>query len=239
VNFTVQVTDDATNTATQALSLAILDANASLFFDDFEDGDLGPWNQLQAGQIQLVNDPLDGWVLRKSANDDPHGGSVSVGSTVSDFELVLYSRKVNTVGGGANRYSVTDAAGNGYGFNLHFNKDQLRLESRSSWSATALANSAALPGGLGLGLWYTLRLTRQGDQLTVQAYVGRVDPAIETPMLEVSATDTRYSNFTQININGGRDFDTDDIRLTDLATGPGPLTVATTALPNDRIDVLP
>jgi hypothetical protein len=75
--------------------------------------------------------------------------------------------------------------------------------------------------------------------LTVQAYVGRVDPAIETPMLEVSATDTRYSNFTQININGGRDFDTDDIRLTDLATGPGPLTVATTALPNDRIDVLP
>ncbi len=236
-NFTVQVTGDAANAATQSLSLTILDAGTALFFDDFEDGNLAPWNPLQAGQIQLVDDPLDGWVLRKSGNNDPHGGWVPFGLTVSDFELLLFTRKVNTAGGNANRYGVTDAAGNGYGFYLNFSDSRLYLESRSSWSTTALANSsAALPGGMELGQWYTLRLARQGDQLTVQAYVGRVDPAVVAPLLEVSATDTSHSSFTQMSVNGGREFDTDDIQLADLATGPGPLTVETATLSNGRID---
>jgi hypothetical protein len=49
--------------------------------------------------------------------------------------------------------------------------------------------------------------------LTAEVYIGRVDPASGTPELSVGATDGSLGAFTQINVNGGRDFDTDDVSV--------------------------
>jgi hypothetical protein len=79
---------------------------------------------------------------------------------------------------------------------------------------TELATSdKALSGGMALGQWYTLRLIRRGASLTAEVYIGRVDPASGTPELSVGATDGSLGAFTQINVNGGRDFDTDDVSV--------------------------
>ena len=154
-------------------------------------------------------------MLRKSGNNDPHGGWAPLGSNVSDFELVLFTRKVNTAGGDAIRYSLTDSAGNGYGMYLDYRTGKLTIERRNSWSGKALSTStAALPGGLQIGDWYTLRLGREGTSLIAEAYIGRVDPATASAALSVSATDGTFSSFSQVNINGGYEFDTDEVRLT-------------------------
>lgn len=132
----------------------------------------------------------------------------------AEFELVLETRKVNRAGGSLNRYSFTDADGNGYGLYLNSSNGRLTIERRDAWSATALATSAALSGGMALGRWYTLSLTLQGGQLTAEAYV---DAATTVPAVTVTANDSSYTAFTQFGVNGGRVFDTDNIRI--FATG--------------------
>jgi PKD repeat protein len=227
-SFTVRLTDAVGATTTQALTLTI-DASTGrslVFSDDFEDGTLAPWTQLQSGTLTLVNDPTHGWVLRKTVNNDPHGGKASLGTNVSDFELVLFSRKVNTAGGDLMRYSLTDSAGNGYGIYLDYKNGTLTIERRNAWSGTALATTnSGIPGGVNLGGWYTLRLTRQGSALSAELHTGKIDPASSTPALSASATDGSFGSFYQVNINGGRDFDTDDIRVYTDSTASQPETV--------------
>ena len=88
------------------------------------------------------------------------------------------------------------------------------LERRDKWAATELARSAGgIPGGMKLGDWYTLRLTRQNGAFTAQVYVGRVDPDGATAARSVSAEDPAHTVFTQVNIHGGHEFDTDNLRV--------------------------
>jgi PKD repeat protein len=221
---TLTVTDDDGATDSESKTVTAQQPpeppDGIVFFDDFADGDLSPWAQLKYGQVVMVNDPVDGWVLRKTTNNDPHGGWAPLGSALNDFELVLYARKVNTAGGTRLRYSLTDSSGNGYGLDLDYSKDDLAIERRSKWGGTKLAVSgASLPGGMALGQWYTLRLVRSGHQLTAEAYVGRVAPADAVPDLVVDTADSAFSSFTQVNINGGRDFDTDDLRVSSATAG--------------------
>ena len=87
-----------------------------------------------------------------------------------DWELIVATRKVNSAGGSLNRYSCTDAAGNGHGLYLNYNNARLTLERRDAWKSKGRATApGSLPGGMGLGEWYTLRLARAGDQLTASA----------------------------------------------------------------------
>jgi len=129
------------------------------------------------------------------------------------FEVVFETRKFDTAGGSLNRYSVTDAGGYGYGVHLSYANSKLTVERRDAWGATTLATSLALPGGMALGQWYTLRLMLQGDQLTAEAYLGQVNPAEADPEVSVTASDSSYDRFTQLGVNGGRTFDTDRIRV--------------------------
>ena len=207
---TVQVTDDVGTTANKALSLTVTDPGAAVFFDDFEDGTLAPWSTLGSGQVQVVN-TTDGWVLRKSGSNDPNGGWAPLGTSVGDFELVLYTRKVDSAGGAANRYSVTDGSGNGYGAYLQFDTSELVLERRNAWATVALGAPAAISGGLVVGQWYTLQVRREGGQISTSVYAGRVDPAGATPIAQMTASDTSHASFTQVNVNGGQSFDTDDL----------------------------
>lgn len=221
---TVQVMAQGGVTATGELSLVVHEPSAALFEDDFSDGTFAPWSQLKSGQIALIDDPIDGWVLRKRNADDPHGGYAPLGRSVGDFELVLYTRKVNTAGGSWNRYSVTDVNGNGYGIYLSYDTGELGVERRDNWTAVVKrVASGSLAGGMKLGQWYTLRLARQGSQLTAEVFDGDVEPAISRPLLQVTMADSRHGGLTQVNINGGRDFDTAYVRVVDqpLTLPPG------------------
>ncbi len=189
-------------------------ASDVLFADDFEDGEATRWTQLRNGAVMRIQDASVGGVLRKIGNNDPHGGWAPLVRAASDFELRLHTRKVNTAGGSALRYSLTDGSGNGYGVHLSYSSGTLILERRDQWVATELARSAGgVPGGMKLGDWYTLRLTRQDGALAAHVYVGRVDPDSATPARTVSAEDSAHALFTQVNINGGHEFDTDDVRV--------------------------
>ena len=206
---TVQVTDDVGTTASKALSLTAVDPSTAVFFDDFEDGTLAPWSTLGSGQVQVVN-TTDGWVLRKSGSNDPNGGWAPLDEPVSDFELVVFTRRIDAAGGTANRYSVTDAAGNGYGIYISYNSHQLLLERRDAWASTTVG-TVAIPGGMVAGQWYTLRIRHEGGGLSAVVYSGQVDPVGATPIAQVSASDTSHVSFTQVNVNGGYTFDTDDL----------------------------
>jgi hypothetical protein len=228
--FTVEVVDGNGVAALRELTLRVKDASAVFFEDDFSHGTLGPWAQLRSGTIRLVSDPIDGWVLRKSGADDPSGGWASLGAALGDFELVLYTRKVNTVGGSWNRYSVTDSAGNGYGIYLSYDTGQLGLERRDAWSSVVKrAASGSLPGGMQLGQWYTLRLSRQGSTLAAEVFNGDVDPVVSKPLLQVTMVDATHKGLTHLSINGGRDFDTAYVRVSEQVMAPA-LAVTTEVL---------
>lgn len=184
-----------------------------LFDDDFERGTSGPWKPLRNGEISVVHDPSVGRVLRKSGFNDPHGGTASLATPARDFDLVLHTRKVDTVGGSASRYSLTDTKGNGYGIGLSHPWGRLTLERRDAWTATELARSASGIAGMELGSWYTLRLTRQGDHLRARVYAGRTDDLTTAPLHDVQFSDGAHATVTQINVNGGYTFDTDNIRI--------------------------
>jgi PKD repeat protein len=212
---TLTVTDDAGASATTTQEVTVSassEPGSSVFSDHFADGELGAWSPLRKGQLTMVEDATYGWVLRKHSNNDPNGGWAPLGTTLSDFELVLFARKVNTTGGSRIRYSLTDSTGNGYGVNLAYGHSNLTLERRTNWGATALAVSdARLSGGMQLGQWYTLRLVRSGSVLSAEVYLGRVTPGNASPELSVTASDSAVTAFTQVNVNGGYEFDTDDV----------------------------
>jgi len=184
-----------------------------VFVDNFETENIEQWLNLQNGEVVLLNDGGNG-VLRKSGHNDPHGGWAPLTETITDFEVVVYTRKVNELGGIANRYSLTDFDGNGYGIYLRYDSNLVTFERRDSWSGVLIGEDGFFPGGLKIGQWYTLRIVRSGSVLTAEVYTGRIDPATTTPQIVVSAVDSAYDAFSQFNINGGYEFDTDNILVT-------------------------
>ena len=179
--------------------------------EDFDDGDGADWQALFAGQVALVASPGGGFALRKTVSNDPNGGFVGLLS--DEIDVMLATRKVNTLGGNTNRYSITDISGNGYAVSLNLS-GRLRVERRDAWALTQLAQSAStLPGGVVLGDWYSLRLQRRGNSVAAALYLGKVDPADSTPVLEAEAADARYWDLPQFSVNGGYDFDTDDVSI--------------------------
>ena len=105
--------------------------------EDFDDGTIFAWGTFLSGQIALAPDPSGGFVLRKSGFDDPNGGSVGLFAPALDLRLA--TRRVDLSGGGLNRYSLTDADGNGFGVSLNATNGRLVLERRDGWAATTLA----------------------------------------------------------------------------------------------------
>ncbi len=236
-NFTIEVTDNAGNMASQVMNLNIASGTGDAFDfeDDFESGILSPWNQLLSGSVELVDDPNDGFVLRKVGQNDPSGGWAPLNTVLDEFELVLYTRKVNNSGGNVIRYSLTDGNGDGYGIKLSYPKGTLGIEKRTDWNGSSASGSINLPEQMTLNQWYTLRLTRQGNALNASIYLGRVDPAQAISMIEVSTTDNTYTQFSQINIQGGYEFDTDNVRISsDTAQQPA-LSITTSTLADGSI----
>lgn len=190
-----------------------------VFASNFETGTLEGWSTLLSGNISLVTDTTDGNVLKKSSYADPNGGKALLSNSVTDFEFTVHTKRLTLPGSNANRYSLSDASGNGYGLYINFSDGKLYLEKRAAWTTTTtLGTVAPLTGGALLNQWYTLQLTKQGTQLTAKAYLGKVMPATATPIATVSTTNSSYTSFTQVNVNGGYDYYSDNVKVVQLAT---------------------
>ena len=185
---------------------------------NFESGTLEGWTTLKTGAISVISDASDGKVLRKSTNGDPNGGQTPLASSVNDFEFTVQTRRLTSGSVKTNCYSLTDSSGNGYGLCLNYNDGKLYLNRRTTWGITNLGTAATLTGGTVNNQWYTLQLTKQGTQLIAKAYLGKVVPAAATPIATVSTTNTSYTTFTQVNVNGGYDYYSDNVKVVQLAT---------------------
>ncbi len=97
---------------------------------------------------------------------------------------------------------------------LRYPSNALRVERRDSWGGTTLAE-VSVPGGLSVGQWYTLRLERQGSGVSGEVYAGRVDPSVSVALATASATDAAHVSFTHVAVNGGHEYDSDDVRVSE------------------------
>jgi hypothetical protein len=69
--------------------------------EDFDDGDISAWRPLFAGEVDFEDDEGGGYVLRKSANGDPDGGSVDLReATLLTFDPATDGVDVNNPFGG-------------------------------------------------------------------------------------------------------------------------------------------
>ncbi len=185
---------------------------------NFESGTLEGWSTLKTGAITVISDASDGKVLRKSTNGDPNGGQALLSSSVNDFELTVQTRRLTSGSVKTNCYSLTDSSGNGngYGLCLNYNDGKLYLNRRTSWAITNLGTAATFNDGTHSNSWLTLQLTKQGTRLTARVYGGKTEPATASPIATVTTTNSSYNSFTQLNINGGFDYYSDNLRVNRL-----------------------
>jgi hypothetical protein len=132
----------------------------------------------------------------------------------------VYTKRLSTGTAKTNCYSLTDVNGNGYGLCLNYTDGKLYLNKRVKWGITNLGTAAALTGGAVTNQWYTLQLIRQGTTFTAKAYLGKVEPTAATAMATVSASSSSssYSTFTRVNVHGGYDYYSDNVKVVQLVS---------------------
>ena len=217
-NFDVQVSQkDMPNTFERGVK--VLDDSFEGAFD---------WSAIQNGVVTKTNvgtDAVSGDnVARKTTNNDPHGALKQLDTTVNDFELMVYSKRVSVESGGsANRYSIVQSTeGNGYGF--YVSGSLFVIEKRDNFVGIPLVTTS---DSWDLGQWNTFRFIKIGSDLTLEYYKNQiVDPAVieqTLPTNSLTTSDNRYSGgFNYAAINGGQDFDTDDFRVWPIGDLPTP-----------------
>ena len=190
-----------------------------VFYDDVEDGTLAPWSQRGAGTISVLNDATDGWVLRNSGGGNNHdGGQASLSQSVDNWEITVYTKKINTGSNGFG-FGVSDASGNGYLGALSGNSIIIYKSVGFAWNWLGLTTN--VPAGINFDQWYTMRVSKVGSSLTASVYLGKVDPNVATPLATTTRSDSSYTTgFTQVNFTGRRQSWADNLIVTDgLETG--------------------
>jgi hypothetical protein len=177
------------------------------FFDDFEDGDIPDWSQYSNGTVTIANDGGN-YVLLKTANNDPHGGfSLFNNGSLSDFEAVFRTKRINETGGNQNRYGIEDGSFNGYGPRMaDFNSlpSAFAIERRTGGGGSNIAskNTSAYEWNT----WMTVKLRKYGSTLEFELY-GSSGSLVES----ISVSNSLYNSFDRFVVHGGREFYTDDI----------------------------
>jgi hypothetical protein len=184
-----------------------------LFYEDFEgysgllDGVIPTgWNDLLTGDVRLTTELDSNRALLKTINNDPNGGFIDLGFTISNYELYIKTNRINAVGGAANRYSVTDGLGNGYGpYTTNYGAaTQFRIEERTTNTGSTLvagSNFATTQNA-----WYTQRFSYFNQDIEFDFF-----DSTYSLLNSVSGNDNSFSSFSRFNIHGGNEFLTDDI----------------------------
>ncbi|MDY6965391.1 MAG: DUF2341 domain-containing protein [Halobacteriota archaeon] len=185
------------------------------FFDDFEDGNISDWSQYGSGVIQIANDSGNN-VLLKTAQNDPNGGySLFNNGTLSDFEAIFRTKRINENGGAQNRYGLEDSSHNGYGpritdFNSLPSTFAIEIRNGGSSGGNLASKSSSAPEW---DTWMTIKFRRYGDTLEFELYNSSGDLNES-----ISVSDSSYSSFDRFVVHGGNEFYTDDIRTRKYAS---------------------
>ena len=177
------------------------------FFDDFEDGDISDWTNYSSGVVQIADDSGN-YVLLKTTNNDPNGGySLFNNGSLSDYEAVFRTKRINENGGSQNRYGIEDGSFNGYGPRMYdFNSlpSNFAIERRTGGSSTNLVSKST--SAYEWDTWMTVKFRKYGSNLEFELYnsSGSLAESINT-------TDTSYNSFDRFVVHGGWEFYTDDI----------------------------
>jgi hypothetical protein len=177
------------------------------FWEDFEDGDISDWTNYSSGEVHIQQD-AGNWVILKTANNDPNGGYVVLPGAISDYEVVIKTKRINENGGRQNRYAMEDASFNGYGPRMYdFNTlpSDFAIERRTggSNSGNLVAKSTS---AYEWNTWMTVKFRKFGTNLTFELYNSSGDLAEE-----ISVLDSTYTTFDRFVIHGGWEYYTDDI----------------------------
>jgi hypothetical protein len=177
------------------------------FFDDFEDGDISDWSQYRNGTVTIADDSGN-YVLLKTANNDPHGGySLFNNGSLSDFEAVFQTKRINETGGNQNRYGIEDSSFNGYGPRMaDFNSlpSAFAIERRAGGGGSNIAtkNTSAYQWNS----WMTVKFRKYGSTLEFELY-NSSGSMVES----ISVSNSLYNSFDLFVVHGGWEFYTDDI----------------------------
>jgi len=179
------------------------------FFDDFEDGDISDWSQYGSGTVQIADDGGNS-VLLKTANNDPSGGySLFNNGSLSDFEAVLRTKRINETGGTQNRYGIEDSSFNGYGPRMYdFNSlpSIFAIERRTGGLSTDLVIKST--SAYEWDTWMTVKFRKSGSILEFELY-DSTGSLVES----IATSNSLYNSFDRFVVHGGWEFYTDDIRV--------------------------
>ena len=180
-----------------------------VFSDDFET--FSGWSPVSAGSVsQTLDQARSGSSSAlKHANADPNGAYKMLDSAVSrNFELEAWVRSSDPRSGGpADRISIVDADGDGYGFNI--GGPSYALDVRTGYSGAAIAGTTWARPENG---WYRVVFRALPDntfRITLFDSSGA-----ELSSHNFAAETTHSGPFDRIAILGGHDFYVDDLKVT-------------------------
>ena len=170
-----------------------------VFFDNFSVWT--GWNQLWDGIV--VPYSFNGQpVLKKETYCDPNGGWKSLGTTISNFRMLVKEYRPYTFSTCTlDRYGLTDSSNNGYfiirNANTYWWSAEFGIERRDGKLGTTLSDVYVYqpPDN-----WYITELTKYGSTLTAKIFKAS-NPS--QALARVTASDSRYSTFTRFEVRGG------------------------------------
>jgi len=169
------------------------------FFDDFDEWK--GWSKYGSGNVDQYRYSGD-QVLRKKDYCDPYGGYKLIGTTISNFRLIVKERR-DAEGSvcGWDRYGLED--GNWDGYNVRrqayvSSTGQFGYEKRDNAKSVSYKTiSMTQP----YKNWYITELKRYGSSLSAVLYKGNREK-----VGSVSGSDSSFSSFDRIVIRGGRPY---------------------------------
>lgn len=189
--------------------------NTFVLYEDFEnysstsDGITPPiWNIFNNGNVTLATQSGNR-VLLKTKDNDPNGGHIGFGTTISSFEAIFWTNRINGNGGSQNRYSIADSTGDGYGprmYDFTGSSETFAIEERNGGSTVSNIGSTTFTANS--NTWYKVLFRYYNDDMNFTLYdnSGNV-------ISSVVATDTTYNSFDTFFVHGGYEFYTDNITI--------------------------
>jgi len=177
----------------------------TIFKDDFET--FTGWSAYGTGVVAQSSAVAQQgtYSLHKTTNGDPNGGVKAIGQTVGNV-FMFEGWLIHQSGTSANRLSLFDGSGNGYGFRL--TGTGISIERRAAGIGTVI--SSTIGWTRTTGVWYRFVFLGNGNgTYTLNVY----DSAGVLQASVTSNTDNTYSALTQVVVQGGTDYHIDDIRL--------------------------
>lgn len=171
------------------------------------------WNVIGSGAVSFASDQArsgTGSVL-KSLSDDPNGGYKLLSSPVGrNYEMEAWIRSSDPRAGGlADRIMISDANGNGYGFNVGTGSHSLDV--RTGYVSTVVSGATwSRPSNV----WYRVVFRALPDNTFRTVIYDAAGMELST---HTYAADTTHAGpFDRVVIQGGRNYHVDDLTVTNF-----------------------